>query len=80
VIGCTGCGVLNVASGEPLSARDAAQLCFRALGIKENFASEQRSQPVSRRAYDASRLRREIPGVSVRPVAQAIEELVALCA
>ncbi|RDV03150.1 NAD-dependent epimerase/dehydratase family protein [Undibacter mobilis] len=77
VVACAGHGTLNVASGEPLPARRAAEICFAALGLPVRMQSVPRSQPASARIYDTALRRKMLPHVFVKPAAAAIQELAA---
>lgn len=72
-----GTGILNAASGHPLTARQAAEVCFAAAGKPAAITVAPRLQAASSRRYDTDLLRRYFPDIAVPAAATAIAALVA---
>ena len=75
VIACTGHGVLNAASGHPITALEAAHRVFNVLGIPANIVHAPRTQPVGARSYDTSLLKRVLPHIAIPDAGGAVDRL-----
>jgi UDP-glucose 4-epimerase len=71
-----GRGILNAASGEPLTARQAAEACFSAAGIAPAITMLPRQQAACARRYNVQSLRRNFPDIAILPASAAIADLV----
>jgi len=69
-------GVLNAASGEPISARALADRIALRCGPGIECVERPRSQAASARRFDVTALRRAFPSFAPRPIDQGIDELV----